>query len=392
MDNTFDFIKDELEELKAKELFRSLRTVQSYPSEWITIDGVNLLNLSSNNYLGLAGDCRVKKAAAAALEAYGLGATASRLVAGNYELYNQLEQEIAAFKGTEAALVFNSGYAANIGVIPALVGRQDVIISDRLNHASIIDGIILSRAERFRFDHRDMVSLEKILMNIDPGRKKLIVTDTVFSMDGDLAPLKEIVALKEKYGAILMLDEAHGGGIFGDTGKGLAEAAGVSDAVDINMGTLGKAFGGVGAYIAGKKILIDYLINKSRSLIYSTGLPPAVVGGLLESLKIVREEPWRRENFLKKADTFRRELKRNGFNVLDSESHIIPVVIGSSQKTVEFSKRLWAEKLYVAAIRPPTVPVNTARLRISLMATHKSEDLKMAMEKFVQIGHELQII
>lgn len=385
-------MEEELRELKAKKLFRQFKTTQSPSEEWVVIDGKKLLNLSSNNYLGLANDLRVKIGAMKALETYGFGATASRLVVGNYELYDQLEKEIASFKGTEDALVFNSGYTANLGVIPALVGREDVVISDKLNHASIVDGILLSRAEHRRFRHKDMASLEKILQKCDSFRRKLIITDSVFSMDGDLAPLKEIIRLKEKYGSLLMIDEAHGSGIFGAHGKGLAEMLGVSEAVDINMGTLSKALGGAGAYIAGSKVLVDYLRNKCRSLIYTTALPPVIIGGLLAALKIVSVEPWRREKLLAKATYLRKKLKQRGFDTLDSESQIIPILIGSISKTLEFSQKLNEDNLLVTAIRPPTVPVNTARLRVSLMSTHQHEDIEMALDKLTKIGRELKII
>lgn len=387
-----DFMEEELRVIKQKGLFREFKTISTHPGEWVVTGGNRLLNLCSNNYLGLAGDPRVKQAAAAALEAYGFGATASRLVVGNYELYDRLEKEIAGFKGTEAALVFNSGYMANLGVISTLVGRGDMVVSDRLNHASIIDGIILSGAEHRRYKHREVDYLEKILKNSGGYRRKLIVTDTVFSMDGDLAPLKEIVELKEKYGAVLMIDEAHGGGVFGASGKGLAEAAGVSGAVDINMGTFSKAFGGAGAYVAGSKALIEYLRNKCRSLIYTTGLPPTVIGGLLEALRIVREEPWRREKLLAKAAGIRKALQQKGFDTLASESQIIPIVIGSARLALEFSRRLLLENLLVTAIRPPTVPVNTARLRVAIMATHRDEDLAMALKKVAETGRKLGVV
>jgi len=388
----WSFLGKELQELKEKRLFREFNTVQSPPGEWVTVNGNKVLNLCSNNYLGLAGDPRIKEAAIKAIKEYGFGATASRLVVGNYELYDRLEKAIAGFKGTEAALVFNSGYAANLGVIPALVGRGDVVISDKYNHASIIDAIVLSRAEHRRYKHRDLDSLEKILKECGSYRRKLIVTETVFSMDGDLAPLREITELKEKYGALLMVDEAHAGGIFGSSGRGLAEAAGVSEAVDINMGTFSKAFGGCGAYVTGSRSLIEYLRNKSRSLIYTTGLPPAVVGGLLEAVRIVREEGWRRDTLLEKAAAFRIKLGQAGFNTLESQCQIIPILVGSAQQTLEFSRRLLEEKLLITAIRPPTVPVNTARLRITVMATHKNEDLETALEKLTYTAQKLGII
>lgn len=385
-------LEKELSELREKGLYREFRTVRSHPGEWVTIDNKRLLNLSSNNYLALAGDLRIKRAAAAALEDCGFGATASRLVVGNYELYNRLEKEIADFKGTEAALVFNSGYAANLGIIQALIGRGDMVVSDRLNHASIIDGIVLSRAEHRRYKHRDMASLEKILKTSGAFRRKLIITDSIFSMDGDLAPLKEIAQLKHKYGALLMLDEAHGCGVFGDKGRGLAEAAGVSGAVDIHMGTFSKAFGGMGAYAAGTGTLIEYLRNKSRSLIYTTALPPVVVGGLLEALRIIREESWRRENLLAKAEKLRNALRQQGFDTLHSQSQIIPVVIGSARKTLEFSLRLFARSIFAPAVRPPTVPADTARIRLALMATHSDDDLETALQKMAQTGYELGVI
>jgi len=386
------FIAAELQELKDKELYRQFKTTQSPSQEWVVINGKKLLNLCSNNYLGLANDDRVKSGAIRALKTYGFGATASRLVVGNCELYDNLENEIASFKGTESALIFNSGYAANIGVIPALMGREDIVISDKLNHASIVDGILLSRAEHRRFKHRDMASLEKMLQKCDGYRRKLIITDSVFSMDGDLAPLKEMVSLKEKYGALLMIDEAHGSGIFGDNGRGLAEMEGISEAIDINMGTLSKALGGAGAYIAGSKVLIDYLRNKCRSLIYTTALPPAIIGGLLCALKIISEEPWRRKQLLAKAEFLRKELNRRGFDTLDSASQIIPILIGSNGKALEFSQRLYEENVLVTAIRPPTVPVNTARLRVALMSTHRDEDIEMALDKLTKIGLELKVI
>ena len=392
MGQSFSFIREELKELKLQNLFREFKTVQSHPGEWVTVNDRKLLNLCSNNYLGLAGDPRIRKAAAAAMETYGFGATASRLVVGNYELYDQLEKETADFKGTEASLVFSSGYTANVGIIPSLVGREDIVISDKLNHASIIDGIVLSRAEHRRYRHRDMSALEKILKDSGKYRRKLIVTDTVFSMDGDLAPLKEIAELKDRYGALLMVDEAHGSGIFGSAGRGLVEADGVTEAVDINMGTFSKAFGGSGAYVAGTKTLIEYLRNKCRSIIYTTGLPPAVIGGLLEALRIVREEPCRREGLLAKAALFRKALEQKGFNILDSESQIIPIIVGSAQKAVEFSQGLLEENLLVSAIRPPTVPINTARLRVTLMATHKDEELELALNKLELMGQQLGVI
>jgi 8-amino-7-oxononanoate synthase len=382
----------DLRELQDKNLFRGLRTVSGPPAEWVEIAGKRLLNLSSNNYLGLAGHPLLKKGALEAVERLGCGATASRLIVGNFDLYEEAEKELADFKNTEAALIFNSGYTANVGIITSLVTKGDLVLSDKLNHASIIDGILLSKADYIRYQHRDLASLEKALDQAKGYRRKLIVTDTVFSMDGGFAPLPEIVALKEHYGAILMIDEAHGGGIFGDHGRGVAEFYDVAKKVEVNMGTLSKAFGCAGAYVAGKKILIDYLLNKARSLIFTTGLPPAVVGSILAALQVVRTEKWRREQVLFKAAWMRERLQAAGFNLLNGQSQIIPVIIGDNETTLEFSRRLMAANILAVAIRPPTVPANSARLRLTVMATHREEDLEMAVAAVIKIGQELQVI
>jgi len=382
----------DLAELQDKNLFRRLKTISGPPAEWVEIWGKRLLNLSSNNYLGIAGHPLLKKGAIEAVERLGCGATASRLIVGNFDLYAQAEKELADFKNTEAALIFNSGYAANMGIIASLVTRGDLIISDELNHASIIDGILLSKADYVRYQHRDLNSLETALAKAKGYKRKLIVTDTVFSMDGGLASLAEIVALKEQYGAILMIDEAHGGGIFGGHGRGVAELYDVAGRVEVNMGTLSKAFGCAGAYVAGKKVLIDYLLNKARNLIYTTGLPPAVVGSIRAALQVVRAEKWRREQVLLKAARIRERLQAAGFNLLDGQSQIIPVIIGDNENTLEFSRRLMEAGILAVGIRPPTVPANSARLRLTVMATHKEQDLERATDAIIKIGRELRVI
>ncbi|MBS3975598.1 MAG: 8-amino-7-oxononanoate synthase [Syntrophomonadaceae bacterium] len=392
MEEFYQELARDLRELQDKNLFRGLRTVSGPPAEWVEIAGKRLLNLSSNNYLGLAGHPLLKKGALEAVERLGCGATASRLIVGNFDLYEEAEKELADFKNTEAALIFNSGYTANVGIITSLVTKGDLVLSDKLNHASIIDGILLSKADYIRYQHRDLASLEKALDQAKGYRRKLIVTDTVFSMDGGFAPLPEIVALKEHYGAILMIDEAHGGGIFGDHGRGVAEFYDVAKKVEVNMGTLSKAFGCAGAYVAGKKILIDYLLNKARSLIFTTGLPPAVVGSILAALQVVKTEKWRREQVLFKAAWMRERLQAAGFNLLNGQSQIIPVIIGDNETTLEFSRRLMAANILAVAIRPPTVPANSARLRLTVMATHREEDLEMAVAAVIKIGQELQVI
>ncbi|KJS48290.1 8-amino-7-oxononanoate synthase [Desulfosporosinus sp. BICA1-9] len=392
MNNFYTNLENELHKLDEQHLFREMKIVHGALTEWVEIKEKKLLNLSSNNYLGIADHPMLKRAAIQAIQQSGCSATSARLIVGNYELYDQVERDLARFKNTEAALIFNSGYAANVGIVTALVGRGDIIISDKINHASIIDGARLSGAEFLRYKHKDMADLERCLQKAEGYSCKLIVTDSVFSMDGDLAPLPAIVELKEKYGAVLMIDEAHGSGVFGENGRGLADFYGVSDRVEINMGTLGKAFGCSGAYVAGRKVLIDYLSNKARSFIFTTGLPPAVVASVQAAIQVMQLENWRQKDVLAKASWVREELDKAGFNLLNSESQIIPILVGDIEATLEFSSRLFDVNILAVAIRPPTVPPKAARLRLSIMATHSSEDLAWAVEQIKLIGRELGII
>ena len=385
-------LEQKLDKLREEHLFRELKSVNGALGEWVEIQGKRLLNLSSNNYLGIAGHPLLKTAAIQAVQQLGCGATSARLIVGNYKLYDQVEKDLARFKDTEAALIFNSGYTANLGIISALVGRGDIIISDKTNHASIIDGIRLSTAKFLRYKHADMVDLERCLKKAEGYRLKLIITDSVFSMDGDLAPLPAIVELKEKYGAVLMIDEAHGSGIFGENGRGLAEFYKVTDRVEITMGTLGKAFGCSGAYVAGRKVLIDYLRNKARSFIFTTGLPPPVLASVQAALQVVQQENWRREEVLAKAAWVRSDLTEAGFKLLNSQSQIIPILVGDNAATLEFSSRLFDVNILAMAVRPPTVPLNAARLRLTVMATHSNEELAGAVKHLKQIGRELRII
>ena len=392
MEEFYADLEKKLEKLREEHLFRELKSVTGALGEWVEIKGKRLLNLSSNNYLGIAGHPLLKTAAIQAVQQLGCGATSARLIVGNYELYDQVEKDLARFKDTEAALIFNSGYTANLGIIPALVGRGDIIISDKLNHASIIDGIRLSGEEFLRYKHTDMEDLERCLKKAEGYRRKLIITDSVFSMDGDFAPLLAIVELKDKCGAILMIDEAHGSGIFGENGRGLAEFYDVTDSVEITMGTLGKAFGCSGAYVAGRKVLIEYLRNKARSFIFTTGLPPSVLASVQAALQVVQQEKWRREEVLAKAAWVRNELTEAGFKLINSQSQIIPILVGGNAVTLEFSSRLFDVNILAMAVRPPTVPLNAARLRLTVMATHSNEELAWAVKHLKQIGRELGII
>ena len=289
--------------------------------------------------------------------------------------HDQLEKELALFKKTESALLFSSGYMANTGIIPALMDRHSIVISDKLNHASIIDGTILSRAELVRYPHVDMQALEQILKKIPTAQRKLIVTDSVFSMDGDRAPLLEIVDLAKRYEAMLMVDEAHAFGVLGKHGGGLVEELGLGDQVDIQMGTLSKAAGSYGAYVCGTKILREYLINKSRSFIYTTAIPPALAQASRIALQIIQESETLRRNVQEKAQYLRMEIQKMGFDTMNSSTPIIPIIVKDPVKTVAMSRQLLEQGIFLQAIRPPTVPTATARLRLTVMATHTQEDL-----------------
>jgi 8-amino-7-oxononanoate synthase len=309
------------------------------------------------------------------------------------ELHERLESAVAAFKKSEAALVFNSGHAANTGIIPALVGRGDVVFSDRLNHASIVDGILLSGARLVRYPHNDYETLASLMEKHAKGRI-LIVTDGVFSMDGDIAPLDELVTLKQRHGALLMVDDAHGSGVLGERGRGSAELLGVGNDVDIQMGTFGKALGSFGAYVAVSAELRDLLINRARSFIFSTSLPPAVLAASLAAVELVQtpEGDGLREKLSANTRFFRNSLAEAGFRIPDGSTQIVPIVIGSAATTMQFSEALLADGIFAQGIRPPTVPAGTSRLRFTLMATHTHPDLAGAVERICHVGRHLGVV
>ncbi len=377
-----DMMSHQLNVLSAQELRRSLRTVSSSQGREIILDGKKVLNFCSNDYLGLAADPRLVRAAEEAMKHRGFGAGASRLVCGNSDEHDALEKELAAFKHVPEAVLFSSGYMANTGIIPALVSRGDAVFSDRLNHASIVDGIVLSRADLCRYPHKDMNALDEMLAKATGARRKLIVTDTVFSMDGDIAPLKDIVRLAKQHNAWLMVDEAHAFGVFGPTGAGLVEAMGLEADVQVQMGTLSKAAGAYGAYCAGGPELKEYLINSARSFIFTTALPPAVAAAARCALNIIKCEPQRRARVLALAVRMRDGLKKAGFDTLESETPIIPVLVRKASVAVEMSKKLLERGIFVSAIRPPTVPAHTARLRVTVTAAHTDEDIDVCLEAF----------
>ena len=336
-----------------------------------------LLDFSSNDYLALSEHPEVIAASRKYLEMFGAGAGAARLMSGDLEIHHLLEQEIAQLKNKEAALTFGSGYLANIGIIPALAGRGDLIITDRLNHASIYDGCLLSGARIIRFRHNDLTHLGQILQEKrSQFNNCLVVVESIYSMDGDRCPLAELVKLKKNHDFLLMVDEAHATGLYGENGAGLIEADNVSQDVDIAMGTFGKALGSYGAYVAASRVLVDFLVNKARPFIYSTALPPAVVGATLAALYLVKTEPQLRMELQTKVSFFKKQLRRNGYKEDPGPSQIIPVMIGDSARALVVAEKLRAGKFYVKAVRPPTVPEGSARLRFSITRYHREEDLK----------------
>ncbi|MFH1848026.1 MAG: 8-amino-7-oxononanoate synthase [Candidatus Omnitrophota bacterium] len=387
-----DFIARELDGLRSMGLYRELSAIEGKQSAKIRIKGKDCINLCSNNYLGLANNPRMKKAAIEAVSRYGCGSGASRLVAGSMRLHEELEFSIARFKKQQAALLFNSGYTANLGIITALAQREDIVFCDRLNHASIIDGIILSRAEFKRYPHRDMQALKELLKAAGNYKKRIIVTDTVFSMDGDIAPLADIAELAKKYNAIVIADEAHATGVFGQRGSGIAEEMGLEDAIDAHMGTLSKALGGFGAYAAGRKELIEYLINKSRPFIYTTALPPSVAASSIAAIDIVRRDRGLHKQLWRNAGFFRRGLIDCGFDILESRSQIIPIMVGDAALALEFSRRLFERGIFIQAIRPPTVPKGASRLRATIMATHTEQQLKKALAILKEEGGKIGVV
>jgi len=371
-------LADELDELAAQSLRRARRTVGGAQGSTVRVDGRDVLCLCSNNYLGLAGELRLRDAAVAAIAEAGIGAGASPLVSGHMDAHERLERAIAAWQGCEAALVFGSGYHANIGVLAALVRAGDEVFSDELNHASLIDGCRLSRAEIQVYRHLDANDLERKL-GASRARRRLIVTDSVFSMDGDLAPLAEIVALADRYDAWVMIDEAHAVGVFGETGAGLAEATGLGGRITVRMGTLGKALGSYGGFVAGSRALIELLVNRARAYVYSTALPPPVVAAADASVAIARGDTERRQALWDNARRLHGGLERAGVAMRPFASPIVPLVVGGAAEALAVAERALEQGVLAPAIRPPTVPQGTARLRLTPIATHTAQQIDQAV-------------
>jgi 8-amino-7-oxononanoate synthase len=385
---TLDWIDGELDALAAKGLRRAIEPLDSPQGPVVEVGGRRLVNLCSNDYLGLAADPRLRRAAADACEREGAGSGASRLVAGDLPVHRALEARLAAWNGVEAALLFNAGYLANAGVPAALVGRDDAIFSDVLNHASIVDGCLLSRAELVRYRHRDVEELDALLARTK-ARRKLVVTDAIFSMDGDAAPLRDLADVCDRRGAMLYVDEAHAAGVLGPTGAGLAEALGLQHRVDVHMGTLGKALGAFGAYVAGEGRLRDLLVSRARTFIFTTALPPAPCAAALAALDIVRDEPARRARLQLLCARMKAGLLAQGFDVSAVESPIFPVVLGREARALRASALLRERGFFVRAIRPPTVPRGTSRLRVALSAAHEAGHVDGFLGALAEVLREL---
>jgi 8-amino-7-oxononanoate synthase len=370
-------IEEVLQDLRDQGLYRKLRLVSGPQGARVLLDGDPVLLLCSNNYLGLADHPRVREAAADAAMRWGVGSGASRLVSGNMTVHRRLEEQLADFKGSAACVLFGSGYLANTGVVSTLAGPGDVVFSDELNHASIVDGCRLARAETFVYDHCDPDHLEWGLREA-AGRGALIVTDGVFSMDGDIAPLEQIVELAQRYDARVMVDEAHSTGTVGPGGRGAVADAGLTDEVDVVVGTLGKALGSYGAYVCCDIEMAKYLVNTARTLIFSTALPPPAVAGAMAALELLREQPGRVDKLHRNAEAMRSALAAEGFAPGASETHILPLVVGDASAAMQACERTLSQGVFCQAIRPPTVPHGSSRLRIAVMASHTKSELRWA--------------
>ncbi|MGA7669968.1 MAG: glycine C-acetyltransferase [Nitrolancea sp.] len=386
------FLASEIDQLKEQGLHRSLRVIGSANKPVFTVDGKEVINLSSNNYLGLTTHPKLIEASVKATQWYGVGSGAVRTIAGTMTLHEELERRLAAFKHTEASLTFQSGFTANTGVLQSLLKEEDVIISDQLNHASIIDGIRLSRAPRKIFPHKDMDGLEKVLKESQDARVRLVVTDGVFSMDGDIAPMPDIVNLAERYGAIVMIDDAHASGVLGKNGRGTVNHFGLDGRVQIQIGTLSKAIGAVGGYVAGDEVLRDFLIHMARPFLFSTSQPPGVVASCIAALDVLEQEPEIIDKLWDNTRFFKEKLTDLGFNTGHSETPITPVIVGEAPKAMALSDKLFERGVFAQGIGYPTVAQGQARLRTMISASHTREQLQTALDAIADSGRELGII
>ena len=387
------WIDDELAALKEQGLYINIRTLESPQGAWLIVDGKKVLNFCSNNYLGLANHPRLKEAARKAIEKFGVGPAAVRTIAGTMTLHLELERKLAQFKGAEDAISFQSGFNANLATVPALVGREDVIFSDELNHASIIDGCRLSRAKIVRYNHCDPADLEaKVKQEQGNYRRGIIITDGVFSMDGDIAPLPEIVEIAEKYGLMMMVDDAHGEGVLGRGGRGIVDHFDLHGRVDVEIGTLSKAFGVVGGYVAGKKNVVEWLRQRGRPFLFSSAVTPADVAACIAAVEMLEESTELVDKLWENTNYFKTEMRNLGFDTGKSVTPITPIMLGEAKLAQEFSRRLFEEGVFAMAIGYPTVPKGKARIRVMISASHSREDLDKGLEIFAKVGKELGVI
>jgi glycine C-acetyltransferase len=386
------YLGDEIESLKQQNLFRRLRVLEDEQKAHATFDHRSVVNLSSNNYLGLTTHPRLRAAALAALEKYGVGSGSVRTIAGTMELHVELERRLAAFKKVEAVVVFQSGFTANAGTVSAILTKADIVISDELNHASIIDGCRLSRAAIKVFPHKDVEAARRIIADLPAGPRRLLITDGVFSMDGDLGPLPALCELAEETGCIMMVDDAHASGVFGAHGRGTIDHFGVHGRVDVQVGTLSKAIGALGGYVAGSRSLIEFLQHRARPFLFSTSHPPAVAAACIAAIDVLTEEPEIIERLWVNTRFFKAGLERLGFDTGLSESPITPVIAGDSAKANELSDRLFQAGVFAQAIGFPTVARDRARVRTIVTATHTREDLQYALDMFEKVGRELGLV
>jgi glycine C-acetyltransferase len=382
----------ELDSLKQQNLYRRLRILEDEQKAHATFDHRSVVNLSSNNYLGLTTHPRLRERALEAVREFGVGSGSVRTIAGTMEIHMELERRLAEFKKVEAVVVFQSGFAANAGTVSAVLTKEDVVISDELNHASIIDGCRLSRATIKVFPHKDVAAARRIIKDLPATQRKLLITDGVFSMDGDLGPLPDLCALAEETGCIMMVDDAHASGVFGRNGRGTVDHFDMHGRVDIQVGTLSKAIGALGGYVAGNRNLIEFLYHRARPFLFSTSHPPAGAAACLAALDVLMEEPAIIDRLWENTRFFKAGLERLGFNTGLSESPITPVIAGDSEKANRLSDRLFEEGVFAQAIAFPTVARDKARVRTIVTATHTTEDLQFALDKFEKVGRELGLI
>ncbi len=393
MSNKLAWLQEEIQDLKDAGLYNNIRTLGSPQGAWLEVDGKRVLNFCSNNYLGLANHPKIVAAAKQAADEYGVGPGAVRTIAGTMDLHKQLDRRLAEFKGVEAAITFQSGFTANLGAIPALVGKDDVIFSDRLNHASIIDGCRLSRAKIIAYEHCDPADLERLLKE-ERGNYEhaLVVTDGVFSMDGDVAPLDEIYAVTRNYDAILMVDDAHGEGVLGKGGRGIVDHFNLHGKVDVEVGTLSKAFGVVGGVVAGNPTIVEWLHQRGRPFLFSSAMTLPDVAACIAAVDLLEESTELVDRLWANADFFKTEMKKLGFDTGESVTPITPVMLGEAPLAQEFSRELFAAGVFGMAIGYPTVPPGKARIRVMISAAHSTNDLEQGLDAFAEVGKKLAVI